>query len=265
MLKCKVCNNPFDSSTKIPYILKCGHTFCKTCIDHSFDSKRLFACLNCFYISQEPSERIINQIINDRSSYIDAYRQPSKLFIGGVDNYTRQNDRFGSISKTDSTKSKGDMIIEQDAKARYIDRPVEHVDYTGGIGTGLKCRMKLCLNPAAVDGLCEKCVAGLASVKKLKATPLGGSFVSSPIKLGNHTPDRVVNSSNTLKTLNLGHLGSKSCRRVDKGLSTVKRISNSGPFDDGRCKNPSCTKPVNKGDPTALYCGYICRNLFECG
>ena len=32
LLKCHICNNLFDLSIHIPFVAKCGHTFCKKCI-----------------------------------------------------------------------------------------------------------------------------------------------------------------------------------------------------------------------------------------
>ena len=31
-LKCDICKNPYDSNLHIPLMAKCGHTFCKLCI-----------------------------------------------------------------------------------------------------------------------------------------------------------------------------------------------------------------------------------------
>ena len=37
-LKCDLCNNFYDSTTHIPFVVKCGHTFCKQCIINTNNS-----------------------------------------------------------------------------------------------------------------------------------------------------------------------------------------------------------------------------------
>ena len=262
MLICKVCNESFDSSTRIPYILRCGHTFCKPCLDRSFATKGQFACLNCFFVSHDPGEKIINHIINDRSSYVDVV-QPHRHPVGHMESHIKQFDPFGFSHKTGTSASKGDMMIEQDAKLRLKEKAPEYMAYKADAGEPMKCKMRLCKNQATVDGLCDKCMAGLNSVKKLKQTPMKSSLLGSPVRVSCITPEKNIYSSNSLKQSNFNQLGSKSCRRIDKGLSTVKRVGNSTVFDDQRCNNPSCNKPINKADPSSNYCGYICRSAME--
>lgn len=262
MLKCKVCNDPFDSSVKLPFILRCGHTFCKLCMDKSFEIKRQFACLNCFFVSTDPDERMVNQIINDRSSYLDPQILNGKPQNAFFEPQIRHFDPY-VLDRVEKSKSKGDMLIEQDSVRKANENPSDYFKFQVDKNDGRKCRMRMCNNQATVEDLCEKCLAGLQSVKKLKTTPLKGSFLASPMRLGGATPDRIVNSHNTAKGSNTNYMGSKSCRRIDTGLSTVKRVSSGVAFDEGGCKNPGCTKPINKADPNGSYCGYICRNMEE--
>jgi len=49
-LDCSICYECYDSFMRIPLILKCGHTFCKICIDNLIEKRRSqfkFYCPTC--------------------------------------------------------------------------------------------------------------------------------------------------------------------------------------------------------------------------
>lgn len=43
-MDCIVCSNDYDCETRIPLILKCGHTLCKACLEEMHKRKRKLIC-----------------------------------------------------------------------------------------------------------------------------------------------------------------------------------------------------------------------------
>ena len=43
---CQCCKNSFNSNDNIPYLLKCGHFFCKQCIIKQFNDEEEIKCPN---------------------------------------------------------------------------------------------------------------------------------------------------------------------------------------------------------------------------
>ena len=47
MMECPICVNLFDSDKFKPYILECGHTYCKTCITSMHKKSKNPKWFNC--------------------------------------------------------------------------------------------------------------------------------------------------------------------------------------------------------------------------
>lgn len=45
IIECTVCMNAFNETIHAPLVLGCGHTFCKECLDHVINGKKI--CPNC--------------------------------------------------------------------------------------------------------------------------------------------------------------------------------------------------------------------------
>ena len=64
---CQCCRNKFNSTTNIPYLFKCGHFFCKECIEEKFIDEEGIKCPNDGLIGKYISElKILNNFINDK-------------------------------------------------------------------------------------------------------------------------------------------------------------------------------------------------------
>ena len=75
--KCFMCSNIYNSSTIIPLILPCGHTFCDKCIEKEYKKKNYFFCIFCDKkIYTNYSEFTKNQYI---LSLIDKKMLPNQL------------------------------------------------------------------------------------------------------------------------------------------------------------------------------------------
>ena len=64
---CQCCKNQFNSQNNIPYLFKCGHFFCKQCINEQFTDEEGIKCPNDGLIAKYLSElKILNNFINDK-------------------------------------------------------------------------------------------------------------------------------------------------------------------------------------------------------
>ena len=65
---CQYCKNSFNSTENIPYLFKCGHFFCKKCIEEQFIDKEGIKCPNDGLVAKSISElKILNNFITDKN------------------------------------------------------------------------------------------------------------------------------------------------------------------------------------------------------
>lgn len=79
MFICKICNTEFNLVTAVPYVLRCGHTFCGTCISSSLTSQDFFECGNCVHRISDDSELIPNYILCDKTSMVPSMRATRRI------------------------------------------------------------------------------------------------------------------------------------------------------------------------------------------
>ena len=76
---CQYCKNQFNSEINIPYLFKCGHFFCKKCIDEEFTDEDGIKCPNDGLIARQISElKILNNFINDKQLIPQEVKQNKK-------------------------------------------------------------------------------------------------------------------------------------------------------------------------------------------
>ncbi len=64
---CQCCKNSFNSKENIPYLFKCGHFFCKQCIEEQFTDEEGIKCPNDGLVGKYLSElKILNNFITDK-------------------------------------------------------------------------------------------------------------------------------------------------------------------------------------------------------
>jgi len=104
---CQSCNINFDSSNHIPYLFKCGHFFCKKCINNKFLNKQTNK-IEC------PEDKIENNSFND-------LKVLNNLII---DNYNESEYKEITIENEHKriTKSK---VVEK-AVEKPIEKPFEN-------------------------------------------------------------------------------------------------------------------------------------------
>ena len=65
---CQCCKNSFNSTIYIPYLFKCGHFFCKKCIDEQFTDDEGIKCPNDGIVALSLSElKLLNNLITDKN------------------------------------------------------------------------------------------------------------------------------------------------------------------------------------------------------
>ena len=65
---CQCCKNSFNSTVYIPYLFKCGHFFCKKCIDEQFTDDEGIKCPNDGLAALSISElKLLNNLITDKN------------------------------------------------------------------------------------------------------------------------------------------------------------------------------------------------------
>ena len=71
---CQCCKNPFNSTINIPYLFKCGHFFCKKCIEEQFTDEEGIKCPNDGLIAYSIKElKLLNNLITDK--YVESNTQ----------------------------------------------------------------------------------------------------------------------------------------------------------------------------------------------
>ena len=65
---CQCCKNSFNSVDNIPYLLKCGHFFCKQCITQQFTDEEGIKCPNDGLVANSITElKVLNNFITDKT------------------------------------------------------------------------------------------------------------------------------------------------------------------------------------------------------
>ena len=78
---CQCCKNQFNSNINIPYLFKCGHFFCKKCIEEQFTDEEGIKCPNDGLIAYSIKElKLLNNLITDK--YVESNTQREGLNNG---------------------------------------------------------------------------------------------------------------------------------------------------------------------------------------
>ena len=65
---CQCCKNPFDSTNHLPYLFKCGHFFCKECIEEQFTDEEGIKCPIDGLVAQTFKDfKLLNNLITDKT------------------------------------------------------------------------------------------------------------------------------------------------------------------------------------------------------
>ena len=89
---CQCCKNSFNSVDNIPYLLKCGHFFCKQCITQQFTDEEGIKCPNDGIVAKSISDlKILNNFITDKTV---SQRTSTNYLI--PNNYTNSNNNINN-------------------------------------------------------------------------------------------------------------------------------------------------------------------------
>ena len=82
---CQCCNKEFDSKKNIPYLLKCNHFFCKTCLENYFTDEEGIKC---------PIDGLVGKSLND-----------IKIMKNFVDNKNNDKSNKNNVNKKSDKKN----------------------------------------------------------------------------------------------------------------------------------------------------------------
>jgi len=96
---CQCCKNSFNSVDNIPYLLKCGHFFCKQCIIQQFTDEEGIRCPNDGLVNKSLSDlKVLNNFITDKTitqrTSANCLIPPGQLGI--QNNFTNSNNNINS-------------------------------------------------------------------------------------------------------------------------------------------------------------------------
>ena len=106
---CQYCKNSFDSKKHLPYLFKCGHFFCKECIEEQFTDEEGIKCPIDGLIAQSIKEfKLLNNLITDKNV-------PSQR------NNNKAGDKMNTNSNSSLTLNTGDTCqIHKGQKLTHI-------------------------------------------------------------------------------------------------------------------------------------------------
>lgn len=260
MIKCKICEKLFNSDNRQPYILKCGHTFCKICIDKNFFKYKYFSCLNCFYVCLNINDLILNHIITDRSSYAG---KKNKNIDNSSDLYYER-----SIFLTNNFKSKQPEMIEdlfnngsKDNNGLLKEKIVAKSNRINSFNWK-QCKMRFCEANAEFNDICLRCQRGLQNIDRLYPLDIGEVEIYKNNDNNTKTPKKALNKPKMNLIVSRNNTASL-IRPLNKNLSTVKKLNINNNKSKKICHNEGCYKAINKAEKSQKYCGYVCRNKSE--
>ena len=96
---CQCCKNSFNSNENIPYLLKCGHFFCKQCIINQFTDEEGIKCPNDGLVNKSISDlKVLNNFITDKTitqrTSTNCLIPPGQL--GLQNNFTNSNNNINN-------------------------------------------------------------------------------------------------------------------------------------------------------------------------
>lgn len=260
MIVCKICVQTFNSTSRLPYIFSCGHTFCKSCIDTCFNKVKHFSCVNCFHKTYNPNESFVNQILIDKTSYI-VIKGPN-VARESISGFSSSSFKKASISQTslafedttDKTFKSSDIEFKEDESTVTFASTYQNSNWS-------KCRMRHCKEAPTNDGVCKRCNAGLVHVGQLRMQELAQETDEEGVNIG--TPKVLGRSHNKSTMSSFSDLLYRRSFIDERNKATVKRRGEVKEKVNGLCQNNGCLRIINEGDRMRKYCGFVCRHEAE--
>ena len=125
-LKCPLCNILYDSNIHIPFVISCGHTFCKQCIFNNSNNKcPIDSIINAFklYLRNIQIENIVNKIITYNK---DIFNQQKMIYIKPdiknnkiINNIEDEMNLFNKNKKEKTNRVRGKSINQRGRVSDY--------------------------------------------------------------------------------------------------------------------------------------------------
>ena len=117
---CQCCNKEFDSKKNIPYLLKCNHFFCKTCLENYFTDEEGIKC---------PIDGLVGKSLNDikiLNNFMENKNNEKKINKNNNNNVNKKklneiNSLKGNNGKDLNNKNKRNKKINNNNKENKIN------------------------------------------------------------------------------------------------------------------------------------------------
>ena len=120
---CQCCKCTFNSTKNIPYLFKCGHFFCKKCIEEQFIDKEGIKCPNDGLVAKSISElKILNNFITDKNINISSDNNPNNSMM-----VYRENCEYHKQKLTHFIEETKELICIYCAFEKYKMNPNIHI------------------------------------------------------------------------------------------------------------------------------------------
>lgn len=263
---CKVCSGGFNLVSSVPYILRCGHTFCELCISRALIGSGTFECANCNYSITGIQELIINHILCDKTSVVvdcekpagerlvEAFRERSSVvktvakqtdpLADGNDHGLRpRRDKLAGVANSELAREGAGLKAFTSAGKRegvgvYRDADDETPTQTSAFSRSLFAASRDCESPRALNHQSH-------SITPQKS-------LATVHKIGFRTPLRAGGDDRREKA---------SLRQPVSALQQLGKTKSSNSFFKWtKCANPDCSNPRQIiGSQEFRFCGMRCE------
>jgi hypothetical protein len=281
MFICKYCNEEFDSVNRVPMIMPCGHTFCKSCVLVSINESGKLDCLNCFYVLKDTTLLIINHILNDRTSLRET---ASTNTLSQIFSNQHSKPNFYSSRKIDQISAKSgnhppfmeEPVADMNKASIPLISDFQNTFTFNGqakeFNPSRKCKNGPCQRLTTAEFCSNICSNQQLNRSQNTSSPTPARIQANPHAFGKLTPFKeggfkVPADPGAIFMQQLTPKGSKAILTSSQqgSHSTTKKFRAQSPFTSRKkCKNPNCNNPrYIFNDVEADYCGKICEELFE--
>ena len=125
-LRCPICKTFYDSNIHIPFVISCGHTFCKQCVFNNSNNKcPIDSIINSFklYIRNINIETIANKIlINNKelqNQHKMVYIKPDVKNTKVINNINDFKEKINIDTKEKINRARGKSINQRNMKSDY--------------------------------------------------------------------------------------------------------------------------------------------------
>lgn len=285
MYICKVCSEEFNLVNTMPYILRCGHTFCECCIATSLANMGVFECANCNYRIGDSQDLIVNHILCDKTSMIAQGNR--RGFVEEAGKFTRldkssvksrysmqhQGGQIGSVAELQEqlTKPKREQMFAENPSDNFEVKDAR-TSFFHDFSSTVKSSKETVLNTSTINVEPNRAFAQPQRFAALLAQKAGENPARPHHSIGYQTTPQ--KGTATLQKIGfrtpIKMLGDDKRERASpiQALNNKQSISRFAHSNFGaqwtKCANPQCQNPRLIMDNHEFdFCGSMCEKVME--